>query len=147
MIVFKHFENLQLRYRHYRMQRSKFLFELTFSDQLLYLIDIINPWDAEWRKWFAWRPVKLRNGKWTWLSTVYTRKNILRRRNGKRIKVKVGPTQILVSTQHYRLYNSIYISREAATLEKLTCKPKHRQVHKQITYSPTYRGPFECEIF
>jgi hypothetical protein len=26
--------------------------------------------DDEWRGWFAWRPVHLRNGEWVWLENV-----------------------------------------------------------------------------
>ncbi len=30
--------------------------------------------DAIWKPWFAWRPVKLDNGQYAWLETVFRRK-------------------------------------------------------------------------
>mgnify|MGYP000592588356 CR=1 FL=1 len=30
--------------------------------------------NINWSPWFAWYPVKVQSGTWTWLETVYTRK-------------------------------------------------------------------------
>jgi len=33
---------------------------------------IFNPWEPEWKKWFAWHPVKIEE-RWVWLKTIFKR--------------------------------------------------------------------------
>jgi hypothetical protein len=35
---------------------------------------IKNIKDVEWRKWFAWYPVKKKNNQWSWLTYTYRRR-------------------------------------------------------------------------
>lgn len=32
-----------------------------------------DPVSTEWRKWFAWRPIRTENREWVWLETVERR--------------------------------------------------------------------------
>jgi hypothetical protein len=35
------------------------------------MTDSLDPKFTPWRKWFAWRPVKVMDERWTWLRQIY----------------------------------------------------------------------------
>lgn len=39
--------------------------------------EYLQPEHWKWQKMFAWKPVKVKSGKWVWLRTVYTKHSVV----------------------------------------------------------------------
>lgn len=119
VVIRKQYEKLYFKYLRYRMESNKFLFDVPLIERITSLADVINPWYIEWHKWFAWYPVKLLNGRWTWLTTVYRRRSKISYRPGKHVIVKVGPSKLKLSTGYFKLTNNIFTDQEDAIVKAL----------------------------
>ena len=88
-----------------------------------------------WRKWYAWRPVKLQCGNWAWLIYIYHRKNILELTR----KPTASPGDFYRSA---KLKNRICVLPEYVAMEKLSGKVSYYD--RMRDFDRTYKeGTFE----
>lgn len=118
--------NRELYYR----RHGDFLQPYSALSAFMYLSGVVNSWDAEWRKWFAWRPVKLKSGRYAWLEYVYRRKHKVTVANKQKATLDLpGRARITFNTYDFKLIEDIFIDRHDAVFEKLKNEPMSPKVN------------------
>lgn len=91
-----------------------------------------------WQQWFAWYPVKTMSGKWTFMKTVYRRKQTV-------TFTRFATETIGSFANRVKLSNTIYSNGDEVILERLAGKESYYQDVRSII-SNRKEGTYQLAI-